>query len=391
MIRWLSRNHEVVVASIARSPQELEEGREIAQFCHRYECGLISPLRARLQALSCVLSNRPSSLGYFCVPQLQKSVRALLQQEQFDLIWVHCSSAAQYVLKHTGSYRIMDFGDMDSEKWYQYARKRPFPLSLVYHLEGYKLRRYEKRLARAFNECTVISSGEKRILDSYGLGVPVTVVPNGVDLSFFSNEQSDYDPKSLIFLGRMDYYPNIDAVIYFCRDILPLIQEEISDVKFTIVGSNPVGRVKDLAHLPGVSVTGAVADVRPFLCRAAVSVVPLRIASGVQNKVLESMAMKVPVVASSRAFQGVNALETEHLLVDDSAMGFATKVLSLMKNPSLRQRIAEAGRKRVESCHSWEACLRLLDQLLEPRILEITKRARAEAYASVPLTSEIPP
>src|SRR5207247_170182 len=218
MIRWLNEHHEVTVTSIARSPEELEKGKGIAAHCHRYKCGLISPLRAWLQAFSCVLTCRPSSLGYFYVPQLQHEIQNLIKQEQFELIWVHCSSAAQYVLDYTGCYRIMDFGDMDSEKWYEYSRKRFFPLSLVYRLEGFKLRRYEKQLARALNECTVIAPRERKILDSYGLEVPVTVIPNGVDLDFFNNDGTNPDPKSIIFLGRMDYYPNIDAVRYFCRE-----------------------------------------------------------------------------------------------------------------------------------------------------------------------------
>jgi sugar transferase (PEP-CTERM/EpsH1 system associated) len=384
MIRWLSAEHQVTVASIARSPQELTKGQGIGQFCQRYEIELISPIRAWLQALGWALSSKPSSLGYFYVRRFHQKIQSLLKNEQFDLIWVHCSSAAQYVSGFAGCHRVMDFTDMDSEKWFQYARRRTFPVSLIYLLEGMKLRRYEKKLAVAFNECVVISPGERKTLDSYRLKVPVTVVPNGVDLDFFTNTQKEYDPRSLTFLGRMDYYPNIDAVAYFSQDILPLIQKEIPDVQFTIVGSNPVGRVKKLAKLSAVRVTGAVPDVRPYLQKAAVSVVPLRIANGIQNKVLESMAMKVPVVASSCAFQGVNASEGQDLLVDDSTEGFANKVISLLKNPSLRQQMAEAGRKRIESCHSWQACLRILDNLLEPQILKMMEREKAESSVSVP-------
>jgi sugar transferase (PEP-CTERM/EpsH1 system associated) len=377
MIRWLGARHQVTVASLARSPKELEEGGGITSYCHRYEGGLISPLRAWLQAMACLLSSKPSSLGYFYSPGLHRAVQEMLKSRQFDLIWVHCSSAAQYVQDYTGCYRIMDFGDMDSEKWYQYARNRSFPLSLVYLLEGYKLRRYEKRLGLAFNECTVIAPRERKTLDSYGLGTPVTVIPNGVDLDFFRNDQSDYDPNSLVFLGRMDYYPNIDGVRYFCHEILPLIQKEVPEVSFTIVGSNPVPRVQELAKLPSVEVTGEVPDVRPYVHRAAVSVVPLRVASGIQNKVLESMAMRVPVVASSLASEGIDAVAGEHLLVDDSPQGFAFKVLSVMQNKGLRQRLADGGRRRIEERHSWQACLQILDRVLAPLIEEEEQRKKA--------------
>jgi hypothetical protein len=366
MIRWLSRNHEVTVASIARSADEYEKGKGISSHCHRYLGGVIPPIRAWLQALGCALSTRPSSLGYFYLPALYREIEDLLNRERFDLIWVHCSSAAQYVLNHTRCYRVMDFGDMDSEKWYRYARRRSFPLSLIYRLEGRKLRRYEKMLARAFDECTVIAERERKVLHSYGLDVPVTVIPNGVDLEFFRNDGKEYDPQSLVFLGRMDYYPNIDGVRYFCHEILPLIRQQVPEVSFTIVGSNPVSRVRELAKIPGVSVTGEVPDVRPYVHKAAVSVVPLRVASGIQNKVLESMAMRVPVVATPRAAEGVDALAGEHLLIEELPEAFAASVVAIMRDRGLRQRLGESGRRRVEERHSWAACMQFLDGVLAP-------------------------
>ncbi len=362
MIRWLGRQHEVTVASVARSSEELEEGRGLADFCHRYEVGQISAVRARWQAFRCLFTTRPASLGYFYVPRLHQEIRQLLRHETFDLILVHCSSAAQYVLEATNAYRIMDFGDMDSAKWFEYARHRSFPMSAVYWLEGVKLRRYEKQIARAFHECTVTAPGELKTLESYGLNVPVTLISNGVDLNFFDKSQPDYDPRALVFLGRMDYYPNIDGVTYFCRDILPRIRREVPDVQFTVVGSNPVRQIRRLAALPGVTVTGKVPDVRPYLQRAAVSVAPVRIARGVQNKVLESLAMRVPVVASTRAFEGIDAVAGEHLLVDDTPEGFARKVVSLLQDTEMRQRLAEAGRQRVETCHTWTVGLQQLDK-----------------------------
>ncbi|MBZ5496002.1 MAG: TIGR03087 family PEP-CTERM/XrtA system glycosyltransferase [Acidobacteriia bacterium] len=365
MIHWLhDHGHEVTVVSIARSKQELEKGKGLYAFCHRYDAALISPLRGWLQAALFALSPLPSSLGYFYVPGLRERVRRILQNERFDMLWVHCSSVAQYVLDHDSCYRVMDFGDMDSEKWFRFARQRAFPLSLGYQMEGIKLRRYEERLARAFNCCTVVSRAEKRTLDTFGFPVSVTVIPNGVDIDYFNNPTGNYDPRTLIFLGQMDYYPNVDAVEYFCNAILPLIRRELPDVRLQIVGNSPNRRVRNLARIPGVEITGPVPDVRPYLIKAAVSIAPLRIACGIQNKVLESMAMRVPVVASSGAFDGITAVENEDLLVDDSPEGFASKVVALLNDPALRDRIADAGRRRIERSHTWPACLAVLSELL---------------------------
>jgi len=365
MIRWLSSRHEVTVVSVARTQEELEAGRGLARHCHRYEAGLISPQQAWLRAGVSLLSGKPASLGYFRVPELHARAREISARTSFDLIWVHCSSAAQYVPDPATCPVVMDFGDMDSEKWHQYSRHRAFPMSLIYRLEGLTLRRYEKELARKHAYFTVISPGEKRILDSYGLGLPVTVIPNGVDLDFFTNKQDSYDSRTIVFIGRMDYYPNIQAAQHFCAEIFPFIRREIPDARFTIVGSNPNRRVQTLGKLPGVSVTGSVGDVRPYLQNAAVSVAPLRIAFGIQNKVLESMAMRVPVVASPGAFEGIDAVAGEHLLVGDSPMSFAEHVLSLMRDSNRRRRFAEAGRQRIEERHTWKVCLERLDRVIE--------------------------
>lgn len=365
MIKWLSARHELTVLSIARSPDELAKGEGIRKYCHHLEMGLISPFKAWLQAMGCVFTGKPSSLGYFYVRQLRAVSRRLISEEEFDLIWVHSSSVAQYVFDAQGPYRVMDFVDIDSEKWLRYASQRNFPLSLVYLREGIKLRRYEKQLAVKFDECAVVAPAERKILESYGTNALVTVIPNGVDLDYFTNPREDYDPHSLVFLGRMDYFPNVDGITYLCREVLPLIRREIPEVKLAIVGSNPTRRIRRLSAIPGVTVTGGVPDVRPYLQPAAVSVVPLRIAVGIQNKVLESMAMRVPVVASSQAFDGVDAVEGEHLLVDDTAQGFATKVLSLMRDATYRRQLSEAGRRRIQERYSWPSCLQRLDSLIE--------------------------
>jgi len=367
-----SQGHDVTVATIARSRQELKQGGGLASHCSRYIAGHISLAGGWLKALAFAVSARPSSLGYFYDSRLHKSMEQLLKTQTFDLIWVHCSSVAQYVFNYNGCPRIMDFGDMDSEKWFQFAQQRCFPLSLIYRLEGIRLRRYEKELARRFNCSTVVSRGEQRILNSFGFPISSVVIPNGVDLQYFSGSSSqEYDRSTLIFLGRMDYYPNVDAVTYFCRSILPLVQKELPETQFLIVGSNPNGRVRSLASMPGVVVTGAVPDVRPYLKKAALSVAPLRIACGIQNKVLESMAMGVPVVASSGASDGIDAAENEHLLVDDSPEGFASKVISLLKDPELRNQLADAGRRRVASAHSWDNCLSMLSDLIAGKYTKV--------------------
>jgi len=308
MIRHLSASgHEVTVASLARSRGEAEEGRGIAEYCAHYEIAEVSSpvqltrLVARLPTLA------PSSMGYFYSAVLARRVRKLLMQRRFELIFVHCSSVAQYVASVRGIPKILDFGDMDSQKWLDYAGYKPFPMSAAYWLEGRKLEWEEKRLARRFDLCTATTRGEWETLERYGTGVATDWFPNGVDSRYFAPNDEPYDPDQICFIGRMDYYPNQQCMFDFCANVLPLLQQRKPNIKLAIVGAEPSSAVRKLGALPGVTVTGSVPDVRPYARRSAATVAPLNIARGTQNKILEAMALGVPVITSRVAARGVDA------------------------------------------------------------------------------------
>jgi sugar transferase (PEP-CTERM/EpsH1 system associated) len=219
-----------------------------------------------------------------------------MARKRFDLILVHCSSVAQYVAGVRGIPKILDFGDMDSQKWLEYARYRPFPLAAGYWLEGKKLEREERRLARLFDLCTATTRAEWETLEGYRTGVATDWFPNGVDSTYFTPTAEPYDANTICFVGRMDYYPNQQCMFDFCANVLPLIRARRPETKLLIVGADPSLAVKKLGDLPGITVTGSVDDVRPYLWRSALMVAPLMIARGTQNKVLEAMAAGVPVV-----------------------------------------------------------------------------------------------
>jgi sugar transferase (PEP-CTERM/EpsH1 system associated) len=188
--------------------------------------------------------------------------------------------------------------------------------------------------------------------------------PNGVDHEFFSPDGTDYDVDTISFVGRMDYYPNQECMVRFCKDVLPRIQARRPSSKLIIVGADPIPAIRKLDDLPGVTVTGSVADVRPFVRRSAIMAAPLAIARGTQNKILEAMAMGVPVVTTTIAADGVDAVKNEHLLVADDAESCAQAILKVMEVPSERGRLSEAGRERVVSHHHWPNSMRRLDRIL---------------------------
>ena len=366
VIRHLSASgHEVTVASLARSPQEADEGRGIASYCSRYEMADVREPVQIVRMVARLPTLTPSSMGYFYSASLARRLRSLVLRERFDLIFVHCSSVAQYVADIPRVPKILDFGDMDSQKWLQYARYKPFPLSLGYRLEGTKLAREEKRLARMFDVCTATTRAEWETLRGYGAAPATDWFPNGVDSDYFAPDPDPYDPQAICFVGRMDYYPNQECMLDFCAHVLPRVRARRPGTHLYIVGADPSPAVRKLGELPGVRVTGSVADVRPYVRRSALMVAPLNIARGTQNKILESMAMGVPVVTSVAAAGGVDAIAQEHFLVARNHDEQAGAIMRILEDPAERRRLSAAGRGRMLTHHAWAASMRRLDGIIE--------------------------
>jgi sugar transferase (PEP-CTERM/EpsH1 system associated) len=373
--KHLAREHEVTVAAPLRSAEEEAQGKGLSEHCHRVLAERIHPLAARLRMAGNLLTRTPSSMGYFRSPALERRVREELRAREYDLVLVHCSSVAPYVADVAGVTKVLDFSDMDSQKWLAYAGAHGFPLSLGYRIEGRKLRRAEAELARGFDACTTATRAEAETFESYGTGVASDWFANGVDVEHFRPSAEAYDPDSICFVGRMDYFPNGQAMVDFCARTLPLVRARRPDTKLTIVGAAPTRAVRRLAAIPGVEVTGAVPDVRPYVGLAALTVAPLAIARGTQNKILESLAMGVPCVSSEVAAKGVDCVAGEHLLAASTPEGYAEAILRLLAE---RGRFAEAGRARMLSHHTWPSAMRRLDAILA-RLLPMSRPRKAEA------------
>ncbi|HMC14137.1 MAG TPA: TIGR03087 family PEP-CTERM/XrtA system glycosyltransferase [Albitalea sp.] len=366
MIRHLTASgHKVTVCSLVRSVEEAAEGDGLAAHCERFEMAQVSNPVQALRMVARLPLSTPSSMGFFYSPVLARKVHELLASQRWDLIFVHCSSVAQYVEDVNGIPKILDFGDMDSQKWLEYANYKPFPLSLGYRLEGHKMLAAEKRLARRFDLCTATTRAEWETLDGYATGVATDWFPNGVDADFFSPAETPYDADTISFIGRMDYYPNQECMARFCTTIWPQLKTRRPALKLLIVGADPSPEMRRLGDLPGVTVTGSVPDVRPFIRGSALMVAPLNIARGTQNKILEAMAMGVPVVTSRIAAGGVDAEADAHFLVAQSVPEYCDAILRIVENPAERKRLAVAGRERMLSHHAWPHSMKRLDAIID--------------------------
>jgi sugar transferase (PEP-CTERM/EpsH1 system associated) len=364
MIQHLSKKHTVTVISIVRSEEEALEGAGIESYCNKYVMIKLNNIISWLRTILNLLTAKPSSFGYFYSPHMKRTIQYEVNNYKYDLIFVHCSSVAGYVATIDSIPKILDFGDMDSQKWLDYSQYKAFPFSLGFKLEGIKLESEEKKLARCFTCSSCTTKAELKTLVSFNAAKNTYWFPNGVDSEYFSPSGEDYKNNSICFIGRMDYYPNQECMIDFCNNILPRIQEKVPEATLTIVGANPSNKIVQLSNLKGVVVTGSVDDVRPYVRESAVNVAPLNIARGTQNKILESMAMGVPVVASKTAAGGIDAVPGKHFLVATNPEEYVEKIIMLFFEPDTRKKFSKMGRERVVTHHNWETSMQSLDRLI---------------------------
>ena len=226
IVNHLSRDHSVTVASLLRSEEEQEAAQGIADYCDKVISVRIHPVAALWRMIARLPTRTPSSMGYFFSPALAREIRGELQARPYDLIFVHCGAVAPYVENVDNIPKVLDFGDMDSQKWLAYGAIKRRPLAWGYYLEGFKLQLAEMRLAKKFDVCTCTTALEVATLDGYGTGVRTAAIPNGVDIDRFQPASEAPEQDSLCFVGLMDYFPNQQCMIDFCRDVLPMVQKQ---------------------------------------------------------------------------------------------------------------------------------------------------------------------
>lgn len=367
-ILYLAKKHEVHLACLIDEQEDWQHIEKLKESCVSVDAVYRGKTAAKCLAIVALLSNRPLSVVSFFSWKLQQRINQRLDAEKFDRVLVSSAAMAEYVKKVQGMPKVIDFIDVDSDKWKLYAEHHSFPLSWVYRIEARRLARYEEEIARAFNHSIFTSEAECALFRQRVSDRPISVVSNGVDLSYFIPPQERATLPSrpmLVFIGAMDYFPNVDAVQYFCVEILPLIREVEPSAEFYIVGRNPSRKVIELRTLPHVIVTGSVPDVRPFLARATVAVAPFRLARGVQNKVLEALAMGLPVVGSSEAFQGIPATIDDGVQIADEPRKFAQAVLTFIRKDSVSQhQWSKQARCYVERHHRWDQVGAELERVL---------------------------
>ena len=370
LLKHLARDYRVHLATFVDDADDWQYVPKVEAMCASSHFAALKPLLARVRSLGALVKNRSLSLDYYQDAGLQRWVDQTVAAHAIKRVLVFSSAMAQYADKYRDARRVIDFCDVDSDKWRQYADKKSWPMSWLYRHEARQLLRYERQVASQYDASLFVSNPEA---DLFRQLAPESVerighFSNGVDTEYFSPEHalvSPYAPgeRALVFTGAMDYWPNVDAVQWFCDEVFPTLRRNDPELRFYIVGSRPAPQVQALAQAPGVTVTGTVPDVRPYIRHARVAVAPLRIARGIQNKVLEAMAMATPVVVSPQALEGIAAEPGRELLLASDAAGFADAVAQLLARAG--NDMGLAARARVEHHYSWPSNLACIGEKLE--------------------------
>jgi sugar transferase (PEP-CTERM/EpsH1 system associated) len=363
-LRAMGERHEVDLFTLADRKTDLVHRTALEPYCRQVTVERISPRWARLRSLPYLLTRMPLTVPCFYSPELDQKVRRALLERSYDRIFVYSSAMSQYVERAAEIPTVVDFVDVDSDKWRQYAGFQRFPFSSLYRREWHRLQEYERKVSEECSCILVSTEREAELIRRISSAANVHVIQNGVDTQYFDPHLVPPDRAfpAIVFTGDMSYFPNREAVTFFARKVLPLVRRTVSDVRFYIVGRNPGREVQQLGELTGVEVTGQVPDVRAWLAKAHIAVAPFTIAAGIQNKVLEALAYGLPVVATPLTTQGLSKSIAEIIGTAESPEGLAAEIIAVLRNEELARQRGLEGRRRVTSEYSWR---RSLNQLLE--------------------------
>ena len=362
----LSKNHSITLLSFIESKKQLSYVDELKKYCTNVEVVLLKPRQSYWNCLLHILSSNPLQVAYYRSKEMHRKLNALLLNNNFDAVYTHLFRMAQYAEDIKGTKRILDLCDAVSshmKKTIKFNRSILWP---VYFMEWIKISNYEKKIIKKFDEVILISDSDKEEIFDGKLKVDnIKIIPNGVDYEYFKPVSMDnHKIPRIAFLGYLSTFYNLDGIFYFYNQIFPIIKNYTLSVRFSIIGANCPNKLRKLTEDKSVELFSDIEDTRPFLNQATVFVCPLRIGSGLQNKILEAMAMGLPVVTTNIGYKGINAEKNQEIIVEDEPKKFASRVLELLKNEDLRKKISHNARSFIEKNYKWEDSIIKIESLL---------------------------
>ena len=370
IIRNLAQRHSLDLISFLAPGQTLDAQSPLHKLCQRIDT-VPQPTRALAQRGRDTLFSPLPDMGLRLESaEMHELVRRRLHETHYDIVQVEGIEMAQYASR---GERVVVFDDHNCEYLLQkrncltdLKNPRRWVAAAYSFVQWQKLRRYEAQICRRSQAVSAVSPADAQSLKSLTPELDFTVIPNGIDLAAFTPSDSPIASQPvLIFIGKMDYRPNIDAVLWFGRHVFPQIRQQQPDARFQIIGLNPHARLDELRSVPGIEITGGVEDVRPFIAAATLYVIPLRVGGGTRFKALEAMACGKPIVSTSLGVEGIGVEDGQHLLIADTPQDFANAVLRLLADPhgQQSQTLWRNARKFVEKQYGWEQIVPKFDEI----------------------------
>lgn len=369
LAKRLALHHELHLITFTEQKSDIQYLPELEAIFSKIEIVHLPKLQSVFNVGLGLLGKLPLQVNYFKSNAFDKKLKILLKENSYDAVHVQHLRMAQYAIHHKHLFRILDLPDAFSLYW---QRRKNVPRSFFTRwldtIESERVLKYEKYILNEFNLNLVCSNEDLKFLENKHNIQTIRLLPNGVDTDKFKPLTHDYShAHTLLFTGNMDYDPNVDAVIFFANEVFPLIKQQFPNVKFVIAGQRPIDKVKALSQIKDIEVTGFIPDLSEMYNAASVVVAPLRFGAGTQNKVLEAMAMGIPVVCSNIGFEGLGIADGEGAFMRTDAYSFAAQVSALLEDATLRQSVGEKGVEVIQKSFSWNTVAATLDQYLNQK------------------------
>jgi len=363
IMKYLSKMHEIFIICFSDQKINPDLIKPYKDYFKKLDVVYLPKIKSYINCIIGLIKKRPLQISYYQSQEMVRLIQKRIGEEKFDAICCHLIRMAEYVRNYP-IYKILDMTDAQSLNYLRSISYSKDTWFLVSRFERTLVHRYEQAIWKFFDKNYVVSPLDCNYLKKFNNNMNIDVLQNGVDTEKYTFKLNDHSNKKICFIGNMRTFPNSDAVVWFCNEIFSLIKEKIPDIEFYIIGTEPKKCVRDLAKKKGVYVTGEVNNINEYIWNSAVSVAPMRAGAGIQNKILESMALGTPVVTTSVGLEGLECKPDRDLLVADSPQDFAEQVIRLIQDKELRMQISKNARKLIEEKYTWNKTLKKLDEII---------------------------
>ena len=368
IIKYLAPRHDIYLACFHVDDAELEYLPELKKLCKEVVCLKLKKHQAALNmARSMTNISLPLQVAFYWDKRMRRAVDAMIRRHKPDIAYAHLIRMGEYIKEKSDLKKVLAMQISQTLNYRRMIANVPSPFyKLLYQIEYRRVRRYEPAITKSFDSCLLISKYDKQSLDGHENINNVFYSPHGVDVEYYTQSETVEKENVILFCGVLETPTNMDAILYFYRDIYPLVKKQIPNVRLYLAGKNPPGVIRKIAEKdPSVVVTGFLQDIRPYYCRAKVGIDPLRIGAGLQNKLLIGMSMGQPMVCTSIANEGIAAEPDTQVLIADEPADFAAAVVKLLTDEEMAATLARNARKFVTEKWTWEYYFRQLEEHME--------------------------